>query len=143
MAVLAQGYMKLLLGTGSGPVVYANIPGVTNLNGGGFSPNKIDATDFDTAPGTREYIPGPREPSAYTADLHYEQGDTQQEALFTAMAANTPVPFKVTLGTGGTGRQITFEAVPNLTLAAPVDGKVTYSLTIEPIAAPARATLEA
>lgn len=141
MAVLAQGYMKLLLGSGSGSITYANIPGVTNLNGGGFSPNKIDATDFDTAPGTREYISGPREPSPYSFDMHYEQGDTSQEALFTAMANNTALPFKITFGSGAQAKQITFSAVPNLTLGAPVDGKVTYSGTLEPLAAPARETL--
>lgn len=143
MATLAQGFMHLLLGSGSGTISYDNVRGVTNLSGGGFTPNKIDATDFDTPPGTREYISGPREPSPYTFDMHYEQGDTHQEAMFTAMANNTPLPFKVTLGAGATGKQITFDAVPNLTLAAPVDGKVTYSGTIEPLAAPARATLEA
>lgn len=138
MATLAQGFMHLLVGSGTTTITYKNVPGVTNLNGGGFSPNKIDATDFDTAPGTREYIPGPREPSAYSASLHYEQGQTEQEALFTAMAANTDLPFKVTFGSGAQAKQITFRAVPNLVLGAPVDGKVTYDMTIEPLAAPAR-----
>lgn len=137
MAVLAQGFMKLLLGTGETPT-YAVIKGVFGIDGGGFSPNKIDATDFDTPAGTREYINGPREPSAYSFQMHYEQGDTQQEALFTAMATNTAVPFRITLGAGGTGKQISFSAVPNLTLSAPVDGKVTYSGTLEPLAAPVR-----
>jgi predicted secreted protein len=140
MATLVQGFLKLHLGTGETPT-YANIPGVTNLTGGGFSPNKIDATDFDTTPGTREYINGPREPSAYTFDMHYQQGDTQQEALFTAMAANTPVPLKIVFGSGAGAKQITFNAVPNLTLGAQVDGKVMYSGTLEPLAAPTRDTV--
>lgn len=142
MATLVQGYIKLLVGAGS-PVVYTAIPGVTSLSGGGFTPNKIDATDFDTTPGTREYLSGPREPSAYTADMHYEQGNVQQEALFTAMASNTPLPFKASFGASSGGKQITFEAVPNLVLGAQVDGKTMYSLTIEPLASPARAALVA
>ncbi len=139
MATLVQGFMKLHLGTGATPT-YAAIPGVTNLNGGGFSPNKIDATDFDTTPGTREYINGPREPSAYTFEMHYQQGDTQQEALFTAEATNAPLPFRVIFGAGAGAKQISFNAVPNLTLGAQVDGKVMYSGTLEPVAAPVRAT---
>lgn len=141
MAVLAQGFMKLLLGSGSGSITYANIPGVTNISGGGATTNRIDATDFDTPAGTREYIPGPREPSPITADLHYEQGDTQQEALFAAHATNTALPFKITFGQGAQAKQIVFSAVPNLTLAAPVDNKVTYSLSLEPVAMPTRETL--
>lgn len=140
MAVLVQGFIKLLLGTGETPT-YAVIPGVTNLNGGGASENRIDATDFDTTPGTREYINGPREPSPFTADLHYQQGDVQQEALFTAHAANTPLPFKITFGSGGSAKQITFTAVPNLTLGASVEGKTMYSLSLSPNAMPTRATL--
>lgn len=137
MAVLAQGFMKLQLGTGSTPA-YADIKGVFGVDGGGFSPNKIDATDFDTPAGTREYINGPREPSAFTFQMHYEPGDTQQEALFASMASNTPVPLRILMGGSTTGKQISFSAVPNLTLSAPVDGKVTYSGTLEPLAAPVR-----
>ena len=138
MATLAQGFMHLLLGSGSGTITYANIPGVFGLDGGGFAPNKIDATDFDTPAGTREYISGPREPSPYTFSMHYEQGDTEQEAMFTAMAANAALPFRITFGTGASSKQISFSAVPNLTLSAPVDGKVTYSGTLEPLAAQVR-----
>lgn len=137
MATLVQGYIKLLVGAGS-PTTYTAIPGVTNLNGGGAAENRIDATDFDTTPGTREYINGPREPSALTADMHYQQGDVQQEALFTAHASNTPLPFKVTFGASSGGKQIRFNAVPNLTLGAAVDGKVMYSLSLSPNAMPTR-----
>ncbi len=138
MAVLAQGFMKLLLGSGSEPIAYTSVSGVFGVDGGGFAPNKIDATDFDTPAGTREYISGPREPSPYTFSMHYEQGDTEQEAIFAAMAANTPLPFRITFGSGAQAKQISFNAVPNLTLSAPVDGKVTYSGTLEPMAAPVR-----
>lgn len=138
MATLAQGFMHLLLGSGRGTIVYENVPGVFGLDGGGFAPNKIDATDFDTPAGTREYISGPREPSPYTFSMHYEQGDTEQEAMFTAMAANAALPFRITFGAGASSKQISFSAVPNLTLSAPVDGKVTYSGTLEPLVAPIR-----
>jgi len=137
MAVLAQGFMKLLRGTGATPT-YAVVKGVFGVDGGGFTPNKIDATDFDTPAGTREYISGPREPSPYTFSMHYEQGDVQQEAMFAAMASNTPEPYRITFGSGAQAKQISFNAVPNLTLSAPVDGKVTYSGTLEPMAAPVR-----
>lgn len=137
MATLVQGFLKLQVGSGS-PTTYTSVPGVTNLSGGGAGENRIDATDFDTAVGTREFINGPREPSPWTAELHYEQGQTQQEALFTAHAANTPLPFRVLFGAVSGGKQVTFMAVPNLTLTGNVDGKVMYSLSLSPMAMPAR-----
>ncbi|WP_312690253.1 phage tail tube protein [Brevundimonas nasdae] len=143
MATLVQGFVKLLVGSGTTTVTFKSIPGVTNLNGGGASENRIDATDFDTTPGTREYINGPREPSPFTADLHYQQGDTEQEALFTAHANNTELPFKVAFGTGAQAKQITFRAVPNLTLSAQVDGKTMYALSLSPVAMPTREALSA
>lgn len=139
MATLVQGFLKLLVGTPGETPTFSVIPGVTNLNGGGASENRIDATDFDTPAGTREYINGPREPSPITADLHYQQGDEQQEALFTAHANNTPLPFRITFGSGAQGKQITFNSVPNLTLSAQVDGKTMYSLSLSPVAMPTRA----
>lgn len=142
MALLTQGFIKVQHGA-SEPLDYTTIPGGLELNGGGFSPNDIDATDFDTEPGTRESIPGPRENNPYTMTFHYDPTDETQEALFAAEAANTPAPFRITMGTVGTGKQLTFTSVPSLTLSAPVDGKVTYSMTFKPTAKPVRGPLVA
>lgn len=133
-ATLTQGFMKLQVAVSS---TQTDIPGVTNVAGGGRPANDIDATDFDTPAGEMESIPGPRSNSPFTADMHYRPGDAIQESLFTAEAANTPMVFRVKAGTKGT----TFSAVPALSLAAPVAGKVTYSLSLAPLAAAARATI--
>lgn len=139
MAVLAQGFTKVQLDTAtSGGPTFTDIPGVLTVSGGGQPPNRIDATDFDTAPGTKEYISGPRDQSPFSFDMHYEQGNTVQEALFTAEAANTPKTFRIKLGNGAGAKGLTFESVPALSLSAPVDGKVTYSVSLEPLAAAAR-----
>ncbi len=141
MATLAQGFVKVQLDTATtGGPTYTDIPGVINASGGGMPPNRIDSTDFDTAAGTKEYISGSRDQSPFTFDMHYEQGNTVQEALFTAEAANTTKSFRIKFGTGGTAKGVVIPAVPALSLAAPVDGKVTYSVTLEPLAAAVRAT---
>jgi hypothetical protein len=138
MAVLAQGFMKLEIDTSETDTPsYVTVPGVTNVAGGGRPANDIDATDFDTPAGETETIPGPRGNSPFTADLHYEPGNATQELLFAAEAANTAKKFRIRAGTKGT----TFSAVPALSLAAPVAGKVTYSLSLTPMAAAARATI--
>lgn len=134
MAVLAQGFMKLQVAVAT---VQTDIPGVFNVSGGGRPANEIDSTDFDTPAGEMESIPGPRGNSPFTFDMHYEPGNTVQESLFTAEAANTPIEFRVKAGTKGT----TFMAVPTLSLAAPVAGKVTYSGSLTPVAAAVRATI--
>jgi hypothetical protein len=135
MAVLAQGLMKAEIDTSTtGGPTYTNVSGVTNIAGGGRPANDIDATDFDTAAGTTETIPGPRGNSPFTFDLQYEPGDVGQEALFTAEAANTSKLFRIKMGT----KQITFSAVPTLSLSAPVAGKVTYSVSLTPLVAAVR-----
>lgn len=137
MAVLTQGITKVQIDTGTGTPTWTDIPGVTNAAGGGQPPSRIDATDFDTPAGTKEYIPGSRDQSPFTFDMQYEPGDATQELLFTSEASNAPSTFRIKIGTKGT----TFQAVPALSLAAPVDGKVTYSVSLEPLAAAVRATI--
>ena len=134
MAVLVQGFMKLQVAVAS---VQTDVPGVTNVAGGGRPGNPIDTTDFDTPAGQTESIEGPRGNSPFTADLQYMPENTIQESLFEAEATNTPLVFRIKAGTKGT----TFSSVPVLTLAAPVAGKVTYSLSLVPLAAAVRATI--
>lgn len=136
MAVQAQGFMKLQIETGTTPA-YVDVPGVTNVAGGGLPGAKIDTTNFDTPAGEKESIPGPRDNSPYTFDLQYKPEDATQELLFAAEASNAPAKFRIKMGTKG----ITFSAVPTLTLAAPVAGLVTYSGSVEPMAKAARATI--
>jgi hypothetical protein len=138
MATLAQGYTKLQVNTGTvGSPVWADIPGVFNVGGTGLSPNRIDATDFDTTAGTKEYIAGPRDQNPLTFEMHYEQANTYQELLFTNEAANTSTGFRVKFGTSSP-KGVVIYGVPSLTLASPVDGKVTYSGSVEPLGVQAR-----
>ena len=134
MAVLAQGFMKMQVAVAT---VQTDIPGVFNVGGGGRPGNEIDSTDFDTPAGEMESISGPRQNTPFSFDMHYEPGNAIQESLFTAEAANTPLEFRVRAGTKGT----TYMAVPTLTLAAPVQGKVTYSVSTTPKAKPVRGTI--
>lgn len=138
MATLVQGYVKVQINTGTvGSPTWVDIPGVLSVSGGGLSPNRIDSTDFDTAAGTKEYLSGPRDQQPFTFDMHYEQGNTYQELLFTNEAANTSTGFRIKFGTSSPKGVVVY-AVPSLSLASPVDGKVTYSVSIEPLSAQSR-----
>jgi len=58
MAIVAKnGTAGLYLGGGS-PLVYTKIPGVTNWDRGNAVSEELDATDFDSPSGVREYVNG-------------------------------------------------------------------------------------
>lgn len=138
MATLTQGFLKLQLNMGSSSPNWQDIPGVTVANGLGMAENRVNVTDFDTTPGSNEYMSGPRDPNPLSFTMHYEQGNTQQEALFTAEAANEELEFRLLFGAPSGGKQIVFEGVPSLQLGAPVNGVTTYSGTVTPLQAPVR-----
>lgn len=136
MAVLAQGFMKLEIDTSTTETPsWEAVPGVFNVGGGGKPANKIDSTDFDTPVGETESIPGPRQNGPYTFGMHYEPGNEIQQRLFTSEDTNTPVKLRIRFGSGAGAQAIPFSAVPTLTLSAPVDNKVTYDGSVEPLKA--------
>lgn len=138
MAYLAQGAIKVEvnLATGGSPD-WTNVPGVTVANGLGFSENRIDTTDFDSAPGTQESISGSRPNVPLTFTMHDEPEDEAQLAIHAACDTNTPIGIRLLRGL----KAQTFTSVPTVTLAAPVNGVVTYSVSCTPDAAPTRNTV--
>lgn len=138
MAYLAQGAIKVEvnLGTDETPN-WTNVPGVTVANGLGFSENRIDTTDFDTPPGSQESISGARPNVPLTFTMHDEPADAAQLAIHEACDDNEPIGFRLLRGTLAQ----TFKSVPVVSLAAPVNGVVTYSVSATPDAKPARSTV--
>lgn len=138
MAYLAQGAIKVEvnLGTDVSPD-WTNVPGVTVANGLGFSENRIDTTDFDSAPGTTESISGARPNVPLTFTMHDEPEDEAQQAIHDACDSNEAIGFRLLRG----ARAQVFTSVPVVSLAAPVNGVVTYSVSATPDAAPTRATV--
>lgn len=138
MPTLAQGYMKLQVDlSATSTPDWTNIPGVTVANGLGFSENRIDTTDFDTAPGSTESISGPRANTPLTFTMHDEAADEAQIALHDASDDNEALKFRLIRGT----KAQVFTGVPVLNLAAPVNGVVTYSGSITPDAKPTRSNV--
>lgn len=138
MAYLAQGAIKVEvnLGTDETPN-WTNVPGVTVANGLGFSENRVDTTDFDTPPGSQESISGARPNVPLTFTMHDEPADEAQLAIHEACDDNEPIGFRLLRGT----RAQTFKSVPVVSLAAPVNGVVTYSVSATPDAKPTRSTV--
>lgn len=138
MPTLAQGYMGIDVDLSATETPdWTNVPGATVANGLGFSENRIDVTDFDTAPGSTESISGPRQNTPLTFTMHDEATDEAQLAIHAASDDNVPLKWRLKRGTKA---QI-FTGVPTVNLAAPVNGVVTYSVSITPDAKPTRATV--
>lgn len=138
MAYLAQGAIKVEVNLGTdGSPDWTNVPGVTVANGLGFSENRIDVTDFDTAPGTQESISGARPNVPLTFTMHDEPTDEAQIAIHEACDDNEPIGFRLLRG----AKAQEFKSVPTVSLTAPVNGVVTYSVSATPDAKPTRATV--
>lgn len=138
MAYLAQGAIKVEvnLGTDVAPD-WTNVPGVTVANGLGFSENRLDVTDFDTPPGSQESISGARPNVPLTFTMHDEPEDEAQLAIHEACDDNVPIGIRLLRGL----KTQEFKSVPNVSLAAPVNGVVTYSVSATPDAKPVRDTV--
>lgn len=138
MAELVQGNVELDLNTGTPETpVWTKIPGVTSAAYTGGAPREIDATDFDTPAGETETIYGARPNPPLTFEIHLDPGNTTQELLFTAYADATVDQYRLRAKTKGT----IFEGRIQIGESHAVDGKMTASASILPIAAPVRSTV--
>lgn len=138
MPSLAQGYMKVEVDLSATETpTWTNVTGVTVANGLGFGENRIDVTDFDTAPGSTESISGARPNTPMTFTMHDEPADAAQTAIHDASDDNESMQWRLRRGT----KAQVFMGVPIVTLAAPVNGVVTYSVSVTPDAKPTRATV--
>ncbi len=138
MAELVQGNVELDIDTSETTTpAWEKIPGVTSAAYTGGAPREIDATDFDTPAGETETIYGARPNPPLTFEVHLDPGNTVQELLFAQYAAGTIKKYRLRAKTKAT----VFEGRIQIGESHAVDGKMTASASILPIAAPVRATV--
>lgn len=77
---------------------YTKIPGVTSFTPPTTTTETIDATDYDSPAGYREYISGLKEGDESSFEMHFDETDTTQTALYTAQGG-AAVYFKAVLDT--------------------------------------------
>lgn len=137
MPSLAQGYMKVEVNLSATETAdWTNVPGVTVANGLGYAENRIDVTDFDTPTGSTESISGPRANTPLSFTMHDEAADEAQIAIHEAADDNESLQWRLIRGT----KAQVFMGVPVVNLGAPVNGVVTYSVSVTPDAKPTRTT---
>lgn len=134
----AQGYLALEVDmSATATPNFQRVTRVTVANGLGFGENRIDTTNFDTAPGSQESISGPRPNQPLTGTFQDDPDSPTQQKLHDAGDSNTPLTFRLIRGT----KAQVFSAVPVLTISGAVNGIVTYSYSLTPEAKPTRATV--
>jgi predicted secreted protein len=126
--VAKNGNAGLYIGSGS-PITYAKIVGVKSFNMGSITTEEIDATDFDSPQGFREFVNGLKSASAGSIVLNYDPGEATQDALETAHGG-APVAFKALFD----DKQATFSALvigfdTPLAAGALAEATVTIKLT--------------
>jgi hypothetical protein len=82
--VAKNGNAGLYYGSGS-PLAYTKIIGVKSFTPGAITAEELDATDFDSPSGMREFVNGLKSASEGSIVLNHDPGDTTQEYLRTAL----------------------------------------------------------
>jgi hypothetical protein len=103
--VAKNGNAGLYYGTGS-PLTYTKIVGVKSFTPGAITAEELDATDFDSASGMREFVNGLKSASEGSIVLNHDPGETTQEYLRTALGA-AAIKMKAVYD----DRQVTFDAL--------------------------------
>lgn len=126
--VAKNGTAGLYYGTGS-PLAYTKIAGVKSFTPGAITAEELDATDFDSPSGNREYVNGLKSASEGSIVLNHDPGETTQEYLRTALGG-AAIYMKAVFD----DRQATFQALVKgfdtpLQVGAIAEATVTIKLT--------------
>jgi len=86
MAIVAKNTVVKLERSANGST-WANVPGVTNFDDGGFTAEELDATDYDSTGNTREYVNGYKDGQEGSFTLNFDPDDTVHQAFITDVGA--------------------------------------------------------
>lgn len=140
MAIKTKGNVLLKMDTAtSGGPTFTVVPGVFSNDGGGTNTERVDVTDFDTVGNSREYIGGLSEEQPLSFELHYEPGNTVQEAIRAANAAGTIKQFQLLFGDAADVAPETYTFSGLITSygipRGPIEGKLSVPFEIQPTGA--------
>ena len=103
------GKWKLKLGDGASPEAFTAIEEVFEVGGLGKTNNLVNATNFDSPPGTMEYIAGLADGSEINITANYIPDATQQGALQAAVDAQENRNFQLIYDESASPAGETFE----------------------------------
>jgi hypothetical protein len=82
MAIVAKNATVALSRSPDG-TTFTVIPGVTNFDDGGFTSEELDATDYDSAGNTREYVNGYKDGQEGSFTVNFDPGNAVHQSLIT------------------------------------------------------------
>lgn len=127
-ALEAQG-MKLKRGTGSGPVVYTDIPEIKSFSGPGGSASVQDVTDLNST--AKEKRMGLADEGQLQFTINYLPDNAVHAGLRTDRASRAKTPFKLVFTDAG-AMEWTFDAfVTGFSISGAVDGVIEAQVTLE------------
>jgi len=92
-SISSQGTL-FQIGDGASPNVFTTIPQVTNLNGPDGSSTEINTTSLSST--AHEFILGLKDEGSVSADMIWDERDTQHSALRTLFSNGTSQTFRIT-----------------------------------------------
>lgn len=106
------GYNKLSVQAyGGSPQTYQNVEEVRSISGLGHTGQQVDVTNFDSAAGYREFIPGLKEGREITVTCNWLQtSNTQQLSLIASANAGQNRNFKLTYTASSPQKVVSFAA---------------------------------
>jgi len=105
------GRWKVRLGSKTSPQTFSAIEEVFSVTGFGKLNQLEDATNFDSPPGTMEYIAGLADGAEITIEAHYIPGATVQSNMIDAVDAGETRDFEIAYVGTSPEEVFSFEAV--------------------------------
>lgn len=119
----------------AGAGAYAVIGQIMDINGPNSDGDDVDTTTRDNVDMYRSFLGGWKNPGELTFDIVFDAALASHVTLMTLHVARTEVPWKLTWPTG-TSKMATFRGyVKTLSAAAPLEDKLTMSVTVKIAAA--------
>jgi len=122
---------KLKIGDGASPEVFSEIAAVSSVSGPGISLDTIDVTTDDSPGGYKQYAAGLLDAGEIKLELNFLPANTSQTGLLTALASRAAKNFKLVFPDTAATTWSFSAFVTNFEPSAPVDGKLSTSVTLK------------
>lgn len=130
-AIRAQG-TTIARGDAASPEVFTALANITGISGPALEASDIDVTNLSST--AKEFLQGLEDAGMVELTGHYDQTNTQHQAMRDAVGSGTPSNFRITLSDSET---IDFTArVKAFSMDLAVDGPVEMSMSLKISGAP-------
>lgn len=110
---------------------FVDVAEVTNISGPSVSRDSIETTHHQSTGGFREFIPGLKDAGEVSIDINWDPATTSHADLYASLTATDNGQFRITFA-GTPASTFTFYGhVTGFDATAPIDDRLTASVTIK------------